>query len=89
MRFFFITFAVVHQITCTSVRECTIDYLVEKTCIHICALLCFYHIKFYMFIIMSISVKRHELWFTVRDVCLSKCSIIIIIIIILHILSVS
>ena len=35
-----------------------------------------------LFIIMSISVKRHELWCTVRDMRLSKCSIIIIIIII-------
>ena len=32
-----------------------------------------------MFIIMSNSVKRHELWCTVRDMRLSKCSIIIII----------
>ena len=31
-----------------------------------------------LFIIMSISVKRHELWCTVRDMRLSKCSIIII-----------
>ena len=31
-----------------------------------------------VFIIMSISVKRHELWCTVRDMRLSNCSIIII-----------
>ena len=35
-----------------------------------------------LFIIMSISVKRHELWCTVRDMRLSKCLIIMIIIII-------
>ena len=36
-----------------------------------------------LFIIMSISVKRqHELWCTVRDMCLSKCQICIIIYII-------
>ena len=34
-----------------------------------------------LFIVMSISVKRHELWCTVRDMRLSKCSIIIIVII--------
>ena len=28
--------------------------------IYVCVLLCFYHVKFYMFIIMSISVKRHK-----------------------------
>ena len=44
-----------------SVRECMIDYLTETTCICICALLCFYHVKFYAFIIMSISVMRLEL----------------------------
>ena len=33
-----------------------------------------------LFIIMSISVKRHEPWCTVRDMRLIKCSIIIIII---------
>ena len=33
-----------------------------------------------LFIIMSISAKRHELWCTVRDMRLSKRSIIIIII---------
>ena len=32
-----------------------------------------------LFIIMSISVKRQELWCTVRDMRLSKCSIIIIV----------
>ena len=31
-----------------------------------------------LFIIMSISVRRHKLWCTVRDMRLSKCSIIII-----------
>ena len=31
-----------------------------------------------LFIIISISVMRHELWCTVRDMRLSKCSIIII-----------
>ena len=36
-----------------------------------------------LFIIMSISVIRHELWCTVRDVHLGKCSSIIIIIIII------
>ena len=33
-----------------------------------------------LFIIMSISVTRHKLWCTVRDMRLGKCSIIIIII---------
>ena len=47
--------------------------------IYICALLWFYHVKFYVLIIMSISVKRHELWCTVRNIPLGKCSIIIII----------
>ena len=61
-----------------SVRECAIDYLIETTCICICALLCFYHVEFYVLIIL-ISVKRHKLWCTVRDMRLSKCSIIIII----------
>ena len=63
-----------------SVRECTIDYLIETTCIYICALICLYHVKFYVFIIMSISVKRHDLWCTVRHMRLGKCSIIIIVI---------
>ena len=31
-----------------------------------------------LFIIISISVKRHDLWCTVRDMRLCKCSIIII-----------
>ena len=31
-----------------SVRVCTIDYLNELTCIYICALLCFSHVKFYV-----------------------------------------
>ena len=61
-----------------SVRDCTIDYLIETTCIYICALLCFYHVNFYVLIVMSITVKQHELWRTVRDMRLSKCSIIII-----------
>ena len=58
----------------------TIDYLIETTCINICALLCFKHVNLMcMFIVMSISVRRHEIWCTVRDMRLSKCSIIIII----------
>ena len=43
-----------------SVRKSTIDYLIETTCICFCALLCFDLVKFYVFIIMSLSVKRHE-----------------------------
>ena len=62
-----------------SVRECTIDYLIETTCIYICALLCFYHVIFYVLIIMLISVKRHELSCAVRDMRTSHYSIIIII----------
>ena len=59
-----------------SVRECTIDYLIQTTCIYICV---FNMLHFMcLFTIMSISVKQHELWCTVRDICLSKCSIIII-----------
>ena len=34
-------------------------------------------IKLYVIIIMSISVKRNELWCTIRDMRFSKCSIII------------
>ena len=48
------------------VRECTIDYLMKTTCIYIC------------FFIMSLSVQQHKQWFTVRDMRLSKCSIIIL-----------
>ena len=33
-----------------------------------------------LFIIMSISVMQNKLWCTVRDMCLSKCSIIIMMI---------
>ena len=62
-----------------------VDYLMETTCIYIGALICLYHVKFYVFIIMSISVKRHEPWLTVTDMRLSKCSIINIIIAILSI----
>ena len=62
-----------------SVRKCLVDYFMERTCMYICALLCFYHVKFYVLIIMSVSVRRHELWCTVRDLRLGKCSIIIII----------
>ena len=42
-----------------------------------CAFLRFHHVRFYVLIIMSTSVKRHELWCTVGDMQLSKCSIII------------
>ena len=35
----------------------------------------------FIIIIMSISVKRHKLWRTVRDMRFSKCSIIIILMI--------
>ena len=60
-----------------SVRECTIDYLIETTCIYICDYYVFNMLSFMcLFIIMSISVKRHELWCTVRDMPLGKCSII-------------
>ena len=60
-----------------------IDYVIETTCIYICAIICFYMLNFTcLFIIMSISIIRHELWCTVRDMRLSKCSIINIIIII-------
>ena len=56
-----------------SVRECMIDYLIETTCIYICALLCFMMFSVMcLFIIMSISVERHKLWCTVRDMCLTK-----------------
>ena len=40
-----------------------------------------------MFIIMSISVMRHDLWCTVRDMRLSKCSITIIILCHQHLLN--
>ena len=39
-----------------------------------------------LFIIMSISVRRHELWCTARDMRLGKCSIIIYIYIIIIII---
>ena len=55
------------------------DYLIETTCIYICALFCSYHTNFYVFIIMSINVKQHELWCTARDMRLNKCSVIAII----------
>ena len=54
------------------------DYLTERTYTYICSLLCFHHVKFYVFIIMLIIAKRHELWCTVTDMRLSKYSIIII-----------
>ena len=61
--------------------ECTIDYLMETTCIYILLYYVFDMVNFMcLFIIMLISVKRHELWCTVEDIRLSKCSIIIIII---------
>ena len=44
-----------------SASVCMIVYLIETTYIYICALLCFYYAEFYVLIIMSISVKRHEL----------------------------
>ena len=56
-----------------SERECMIDYLIEATCIYICTLLYFLHVKFYVLIIMSISVRQHELWCSVRDMRLGKC----------------
>ena len=60
-----------------SVRECMIDYLIETTCIYI--YLCFIMLHFMcLFISMSNSVRQHKLWCTVRDMHLSKCSIIII-----------
>ena len=31
-----------------SVRECTIDYLIETSCIYICAILCFLHVTFHV-----------------------------------------
>ena len=62
-----------------SVRECTIDYLIETTCIYIVHSYVFNLLNFMcLFIIMSISVRLHELWCTVRDMRLCKCSIIII-----------
>ena len=48
---------------------------------HICLwfmLLCFDHVKFYVLIIMSISVMWHVLLCTVIDMHLGKCLIIII-----------
>ena len=33
-----------------SVRECMIDYMIEMTCIYVCALLCFYHVEIYVLI---------------------------------------
>ena len=56
-------------------KECTIDFLMETTLINIYVL---YYVKCYVFIIMSISVMLHELWCTVRDMLLGKCSIVII-----------
>ena len=38
-----------------------IDYMIEVTCIYICISLCFYHVNLFVLIVMSISVKRHEL----------------------------
>ena len=64
-----------------SVRLSTIGYLIETTCIYICALLCLYHVKFQVLIIMPVSVKRHYLWCTARDMRFGKYSIIIIIVI--------
>ena len=64
-----------------SVTECTIDYSIEMACICICALLCFYHVRFYVLIIMSV-IKWHRMWSTLRDMCLEKCFIISIIIVI-------
>ena len=46
--------------------------------IYICASLCHYHVKFYLLIIMLISVKQHKRWGTVRDMLLNKYPIIII-----------
>ena len=31
-----------------SVIRCMIDYMIEMTCIYVCALSCFYHVKFYV-----------------------------------------
>ena len=43
-------------------------------------MLCYVIIKFYVLIIMSISVKQHYLWCTIRDMCLGKHSIFVILI---------
>ena len=40
-----------------SVRECTIDYLIETACIYICAMVCFRQVKFYVLNIMSFYCK--------------------------------
>ena len=52
-------------------------YLIQMTCIYVCALLCFYHFEFYELVYYN--VKRYEYWCTVRDIRLSKCSFITII----------
>ena len=92
----FLSFAGIHKLHApVSVRECIIDYLIERTYYHIILCYILYYVilchimytyisvfcyVFIMLIIVSISAKRHELWYTVRDMRLSKCSIIIIII---------
>ena len=57
------------------VREFMIDYLIEITCIYVCALICFYHVKFMCLFVMSIIVKQYKLCCSVRGMHLSKCSI--------------
>ena len=62
-----------------SVRECTIDYLIKRHAYIFVLYQVFNMLNFMcLFIIMSISAKRYELWSTDIYMCLSKCSIIII-----------
>ena len=58
------------------------DWLLDRNNMHIFLLYCVFNMLNFMclFIIMSISAKRHKLWCTVGYMRLSKCSIIIIII---------
>ena len=64
-----------------SVRECPIDYLIETTCIYICAILCFYHVKFYVPVYYHVNqCKAARALMHCQRYALSKFSIIIIII---------
>ena len=56
-----------------------IDYLLEKTCMYACAVLCFYCVKFHVLVYYDDNYcKVAHLWCSVKDMRLSKCSIIIV-----------
>ena len=46
--FFFVLLPSIRLPVPVSVKECMIDYLMETACIYICALLCLWHVKFYV-----------------------------------------